>query len=160
MLPWAEFWYNTALHTSAGLTPFQALYGREPPNIARYILGSASDDLVEQYMLRRDEVLDLLKLNLSKAQDRMKEYADKGRIEDHFEEGDWVFVKLQPYKQQSLQSNQQHKLNRKYFGPYKVLKRIGLVAYKLQLPEEARIHPFIFRCSNTVEDNPINKLLH
>lgn len=30
MLPWAEHWYNTAYQTSAGMTPFQALYGREP----------------------------------------------------------------------------------------------------------------------------------
>ncbi|KAF3625988.1 hypothetical protein FXO37_30565 [Capsicum annuum] len=68
----------------------QALYGREPPNIARYILGSVFDDLAEQYMLRRDEVLDLFKLNLSTTQDLMKEYADKGRIEDHFEEDNYL----------------------------------------------------------------------
>ncbi|XP_070037045.1 uncharacterized protein [Nicotiana tomentosiformis] len=139
-LPWAEFWYNTAFQTSVGMTPFQALYGREPPTIARYVLGSASDDLIEQYMLWRDEVLGILKFNLSKSQSRMKKDADKGRTDDHFEEGDWVFVKLQPYKQQSLRSAHQHKLSRKYFGPYKVLKRIGSVAYKLQLPEKARIH--------------------
>jgi hypothetical protein len=29
-LPWAEFWYNSAFHTSIGMTPFKALYGRDP----------------------------------------------------------------------------------------------------------------------------------
>lgn len=141
MLPWAEFWYNTAFQTSAGMTPFQALYGRKPPNIARNVLGSSSNDLIEQYMLRREDVLNLLKFNLSKAQTRMKTSADKGRTEDQFDEGDWVFVKLRPYRQHSLRSTSQHKFSMKYFGPYKVLKRVGMVAHKLELPEAARIHP-------------------
>ncbi|WMV39249.1 hypothetical protein MTR67_032634 [Solanum verrucosum] len=55
MLPWTVFWYNTPYQTSTGMTPFQALYGREPPNITIYVLGSTSDDLIDKYMLRRDE---------------------------------------------------------------------------------------------------------
>lgn len=38
------------------MTPFQALYDREPPNMMRYLLGSNSNDMVEQHMLRSDEV--------------------------------------------------------------------------------------------------------
>ncbi|KAH0743979.1 hypothetical protein KY290_031972 [Solanum tuberosum] len=93
-------------------------------------------------MLRRDEVLSLLKFNLAKAQNRMKDSTDKWRTDDQFNESGWMFVKLQPYKQQSVRRSQQHKLSRKYFGPYKIIKRVGAVAYKLQLPVEARIHLF------------------
>nr|XP_009593886.1 uncharacterized protein LOC104090486 [Nicotiana tomentosiformis] len=110
-------------------------------NVAHYLLGSTTDELVEQYMLRRDEVLALLKHNLQKAQLKMKIMADKSRVEKHLEIGDWVYVKLQPYCQHSLRSQSPHKLGRRYFGPFKVLKQIGEVAYTLDLPEVARIHP-------------------
>lgn len=44
LLPWAEYWYNIAYQTSARMTPFQALYGCEPPTLVRYALGSSSND--------------------------------------------------------------------------------------------------------------------
>lgn len=127
MLPWAEFWYNTSYQTSAGMTPFQALYGREPPTIARYILGSTTSELVESYLLQRDEVLQILKNNLFKAQNRMKTLADKSCTNTSFEVGDWVYVKLKPYGQSTLCLQSDHKLGRRYFGPYMVLKCIGAV---------------------------------
>ncbi|KAH0655105.1 hypothetical protein KY285_029987 [Solanum tuberosum] len=141
MLPWAEFWYNTSYQTSAGMTPFKALYGREPPTIARYILGNTASELVEAYFIQRDTVLALLKNNLLKAQAKMKTFADKHRTDLVFTVGDWVFVKLKPYRQLSMRLQKGHKLGRRYFGPFKVIKRIGEVAYKLELPVEAKIHP-------------------
>ncbi|KAL6176639.1 hypothetical protein ACLB2K_053272 [Fragaria x ananassa] len=51
-----------------------------------------------------------------------------------------VFLKLQPYKQQSVHQGAFHKLSTKYFGPFEVLEKIGTVAYKLRLPPTARIH--------------------
>ena len=57
--------------------------------------------------------------------------------------GDWVFVKLQPYVQQSVQRRVNHKLSFKYFGPYLILQKVGPVPYKLQLPASSQIHPVI-----------------
>ncbi|CAL9217877.1 unnamed protein product [Arabidopsis halleri] len=42
LLPWAEFWYNTTYHSSTGTTPFQAIYGREPPAVPTYEVGSST----------------------------------------------------------------------------------------------------------------------
>jgi hypothetical protein len=74
-----------------------------------------------------------------------------------FELGDWVFIRIQPYKQMYL--NQQKKDNKiapKYYVPYKVLQRIGSMAYKLELPPSSRVHP-IFHVSflKKVIDNKI-----
>ena len=51
-----------------------------------------------------------------------------------------VFLKLQPYRQQSVARAGIHKFAAKYYGPYKVKDKIGKVAYQLELPSYARIH--------------------
>jgi hypothetical protein len=73
----------------------------------------------------------------------MKHQADKGRTERTFAVGDSVFLKLQPYIQSSVAPRAHHKLLFKYYGPYQVLERVGIVAYRLALPESSRIHPVI-----------------
>ena len=57
--------------------------------------------------------------------------------------GDWVYVKLQPYIQQSVARRANQKLSYKYFRPYLVLQTVGKVAYKLQLPANSQIHPVL-----------------
>jgi hypothetical protein len=78
--------------------------------------------------------------HLLRAQQRMKFQAYKHSSERVFTVGDMVYLKLQPYIQSSVATRANYKLSYKYFGPYKVLQRVGSVSYRLQLPSSASIH--------------------
>ena len=63
------------------------------------------------------------------------------RTEREFQIGDWVYLRLQPYKQQSVAYRASHKLSPRFFGPFKIIQRVGPVAYRLDLPASSCIHP-------------------
>lgn len=140
-LPWAEFWYNTSYHMSAGMTPFKALYGKDPPTLTRYQPSPDDPIDVQTQLTSRDEILQLLKQNQFRAQQTMKAQADKKRQHIDFAVGDNVLVKLQPYRQASVALRKHQKLGMRYFGPFSIVAKVGAVAYKLQLPSAAKIHP-------------------
>lgn len=91
--------------------------------------------------MSRDEIVKDLRVNIKEAQARMKQVYDRHHREREFEEGDWVYLRLQPYRQSSLSLRKNVKLAPRFYGPFQVLKRVGVVAYKLALPKESRIHP-------------------
>ena len=80
--------------------------------------------------------------NLVISRNGMKQQAYQHRSERGFEEGDWVFLRLQPYKHMSLkQLNTDNKISPKYYGHYKVLQKIGFMAYKLEFFAFWWVHP-------------------
>uniref|UniRef100_A0A803PBL9 RNA-directed DNA polymerase n=1 Tax=Cannabis sativa TaxID=3483 RepID=A0A803PBL9_CANSA len=71
-LAWAEYWYNTSYHVSAGMTPFKALYNRDPPPLLRFEPASTIVSEVEQQLQARASILSLLKENLQQLKEKMK----------------------------------------------------------------------------------------
>jgi hypothetical protein len=140
-LPLAELWYNSSYHSSLQCSPFKALYGYEPKLPSFPVLADVSTTDLPSLIKERDLHLELLKHNLLAAQTRIKLQADKKRIDRQFAEGEMVLLKLQPYTQSSVASRPFPKLAFKYFGPYKILQKIGVAAYKLELPAGSLVHP-------------------
>ncbi|KAL0315333.1 UNVERIFIED_CONTAM: Transposon Ty3-G Gag-Pol polyprotein [Sesamum radiatum] len=137
---------NKAADEGLKATPFQALYGYPPHqlSVGPYLQNHHTE--VEELMQERVKVLQLLKDNLHQAQQRMKIYVDRKKSEREFALGDEVFLKLQPYRQTSVSLRKQLKLSAKHFGPYKIIEKVGKVAYKLELPPGSKIHP-VFQVS-------------
>jgi hypothetical protein len=79
----------------------------------------------------RVTMLSAVRQHLLRAQQCMKAQADKNHSERSFSVGDAVYLRLQPYVQASLAPRSHHKLCFKYFGPFKIIEKIGSVAYKL-----------------------------
>ncbi|XP_061374270.1 uncharacterized protein LOC133316534 [Gastrolobium bilobum] len=78
-LCWAELHYNTSFHSSINTSPFQALYGRAPVMLPMYPRGLIKIEALNTLLQKRNEVLASLKLNLQRAQHRMKLQADRHR---------------------------------------------------------------------------------
>nr|GEZ02331.1 putative reverse transcriptase domain-containing protein [Tanacetum cinerariifolium] len=89
----------------------------------------------------------LIKQRIQATQDRQKSYADLKRKPIEFEVGDRVMLKVSPWKG-VIRFGKRGKLNLRYVGPFKVLAKVGKVAYKLELPQVlSKVH-YTFHVSN------------
>ncbi|KAH0642114.1 hypothetical protein KY290_033714 [Solanum tuberosum] len=117
-LPAAEWWFNTNFHTSLQCTPFEDLYGYSPPQVSIGPLLETMVPAADDAVMRRQQWIQLLKDNLSKAQERMKFYADKKRSEREFQKT--FKTELQAYRE---------------------IAKVGNVPYKFELPPpDSKIH--------------------
>ena len=139
-LPWAEYALNTSYHEALKMSPFQALYGRPLPTILPYHPGSSKVATVDTLLIDRDALLLTLRDNLTRAQNGMRDLANRKRRDDEFRVGEKVLLKLQPYRQGSIARPKSFKLAPHYYGPFTILERIVAVAYRLELPSGAGIH--------------------
>ncbi|GKC46094.1 retrotransposable element Tf2 [Tanacetum coccineum] len=120
-LSMAEFWYNTNFHSSIPTTPFKVMYGQTPPiHIPIWLEIVVWNQLIQA----REEVIRMLKFHLKRAQDRMKNQANKHRSDRSFEVGSWVYLKLQPHRQVTARQGPYHKLSAKFYGPFLIEEKI------------------------------------
>jgi hypothetical protein len=134
-----EFWYNTSWHSALTYSPFEMFYDYSPWHFGVDVLCPVPSLL--DWIQEKAIMTDLIQQHLKRAQHWMKHQANKNRVERQFSVGDLVFLKLQPYVQTSVARRSCQKLTFRYFGPCRVLAKIGSVAYKLELPATSTIHP-------------------
>ncbi|GKB22983.1 putative reverse transcriptase domain-containing protein [Tanacetum coccineum] len=139
-LPLVEFSYNNSYHASIKAAPFEALYGRKCRSPVCWTQVGEAQILGPELIQETTEKIIQIKQNMQAARDRQKSYADLKRKPMEFQVGDKVMLKISPWKG-VVHFGKRGKLNLRYVGPFKVLEKVGEVAYKLELPEElSRVH--------------------
>ena len=131
-LPLMEFAYNKSYQSSIEMAPYEALYGRKCRTPLCW------DEVGERKLLGPEIVqitIDNVKVirdRLKITQDRQKSYANNRRRDLEFQVGDQVFMRISPWKG-VLRFGKKGKLSPRYMGPYKIVERIGEVAYQVEV---------------------------
>ncbi|KAD4180246.1 hypothetical protein E3N88_28837 [Mikania micrantha] len=146
-LPLVEFSYNNSYHTSIKAAPFEALYGRKCRSPICWAEVGDSQLTGPELVHETTEKIVQIRNRMAAARDRQKSYADKRRKPLEFQVGDKVLLKVSPWKG-VIRFGKRGKLNPRYIGPFEILKRIGPVAYQLNLPTELDGVHNVFHVSN------------
>jgi hypothetical protein len=131
LLPLAEFAYNNATHNSTKLSPFYLCYGYEPSLdiLSDHLKNSVA--VVKDYASQIKDNLLIARNELDIAQRSFNFHADATRRPLEFNVGDLVWLSRKNIKT----TRPNAKLDYRNLGPFKVLDRIGKVAYRLELPQ-------------------------
>ncbi|GKB09670.1 putative reverse transcriptase domain-containing protein [Tanacetum coccineum] len=130
-----EFSYNNSYHTSIKATPFEALYGRQCQSPIFWTKFGDSQLTGPEIVYETSENIIQIKSRIHAARDRQKSYADVRRKPLEFQVGDKVMLKVYSWKG-VIRFDKRGKLNPRYIGPFKILAKVGIVAYRLELPEQ------------------------
>ncbi|GJV83424.1 putative reverse transcriptase domain-containing protein [Tanacetum coccineum] len=135
-----EFSYNNSYHTSIKAAPFEALYGRKCRSPVCWAEVGDAQLTGPAIIHETTEKIVQIKNRIQAARDRQKSYANIRRKPMVFQVGDRVMLKVSPWKG-VVHFGKRGKLNPRYVGPFKVIERVGTVAYKLELPPQlSRVH--------------------
>nr|GEV10596.1 putative reverse transcriptase domain-containing protein [Tanacetum cinerariifolium] len=134
-LPLVEFSYNNSYHTSIKAAPFEALYGRKCRSLICWAEVEDRQLTGLEIIHETTEKIVQIKSRIQAAHDRQKSYADIRRKPLEFQVGDKVMLKVSLWKG-VIRFGKRGKLNPRYIGPFKILAKVGTVAYRLELPEQ------------------------
>ncbi|GJX71098.1 putative reverse transcriptase domain-containing protein [Tanacetum coccineum] len=139
-----EFSYNNSYHSSVRCAPFEALYGRKCRSPIMWA-EEGECQLIGPELVQ--ETTEKIKARLKAARNRQKSYAHKRRKPLEFSVGDYVLLKVSPWKG-VVRFGKKGKLAPRFVGPFKIIEKVGPVAYRLDLPEELNGVHDTFHVSN------------
>ncbi|GJP33550.1 hypothetical protein CLOM_g18077 [Closterium sp. NIES-68] len=137
LLPVVEFAVNNSVHEGTHEKPFILNCGRHPTTPATHGIGGLRVPAAKDFVAKQQEALKSARRWLQLSQQRQKSYADMKRREVSFEVGDKVLLSTKNIR---LKIPGARKLFPQWIGPFEVIQRVGVVAYKLKLPETLQIH--------------------
>nr|GEY46360.1 putative reverse transcriptase domain-containing protein [Tanacetum cinerariifolium] len=156
-LPLVEFLYNNSYHASIKAAPFGALYDRKCRSPVCWAEVGDAQLTGPEIIQETTEKIVQIKQRLQAARDRQKSYADVRRKPLEFHGGNKVMLKVSPWKG-VVRFDKRGKLNPRYIGLFKVLAKVGTIAYRLELPQQlSRVHS-TFHVSNLkkyLSDEPL-----
>ena len=88
------------------------------------MFGDSKAPRAKIWIQESQDILRALKDNMATTQNEQKLYADRGRLERQFEVGDMVYLWLQSYRQSSLKQKGAEKLKPRFYGSYRVIRRV------------------------------------
>nr|GFA55258.1 putative reverse transcriptase domain-containing protein [Tanacetum cinerariifolium] len=145
------------LHTSIKAAPFEALYGRKCRSPICWAEVGDRQLTGPEIIHKTTEKIVQIKSRIQAAHDRQKSYVDVRRKPLEFQVGDKVMLKVSPWKG-VIRFGKQGKLNPRYIGPFKILAKVGTVAYRLELPEQlSRVHStfYVTKLKKCMADEPL-----
>ncbi|GJV14390.1 putative reverse transcriptase domain-containing protein [Tanacetum coccineum] len=134
-LPLVEFSYNNSYHSSVKCAPFEALYRRKCRTPIAWAEVGESKLFGPEIVQETTDKIVQIRERLKAARDRQKSYADNRRKPLEFSVGDKVLLKVSPRKG-VVHFGKRSKLSPRHVGPFEIVERVGLVAYRLRLPQE------------------------
>ncbi|GJZ06960.1 putative reverse transcriptase domain-containing protein, partial [Tanacetum coccineum] len=146
-LPLAEFSYNNSYHAGIKAAPYEALYGQKCRSLVCWAEVGEAQLTGPELIQETTEKIILIKHRMQSAQDRQKRYTDQKGKPMEFEVGDKVMLKVSSWKG-VVRFGKRGKLNLRYVGPFKVLAKVGKVAYRMELPQELSRVYHTFHVSN------------
>ncbi|UYV65989.1 hypothetical protein LAZ67_3006074 [Cordylochernes scorpioides] len=148
ILPFITHAYNTTIQETTGYSPFFLMFGREPTsllddrNISVDIDKDDYDEYIKHHLDKINRTRKLVINNTIKTQERMKKNYDKKHMERSYEPGELVAVWTPIRKIGKCE-----KLLRKYFGPYRILKKLSNVNYLIEPKDNPGQDPLIVHVS-------------
>ncbi|GKD52914.1 putative reverse transcriptase domain-containing protein [Tanacetum coccineum] len=138
---------NNSYHTSIKSAPFEVFYGRKCRSPICWVeVGHVQLTGLEIVHATTEKVIKI-KSRIQAVRDRQKSYTNMRRKPLEFQVGDKVMLKVSPWKW-VIRFGKRGKLNPRYIGLFKVLAKIGTIAYRLKLPQQlSRVHS-TFHISN------------
>ncbi|GJX79723.1 putative reverse transcriptase domain-containing protein [Tanacetum coccineum] len=142
-----EFSYNNSYHSSVRCAPFEALYGRKCRSPIMWAEIGEGQLIGPELVQETTEKILQIKDRLKVARDHQKSYADKRRKPLEYSIGDYVLLKVSPWKG-VVRFGKKGKLAPRFVGPFEIIEKVGPVAYRLDLPEELNGVHDTFHVSN------------
>ncbi|GJT51200.1 putative reverse transcriptase domain-containing protein [Tanacetum coccineum] len=139
-----ELSYNNSYHTSIKAAPFEALYGCKCRSPICWVKVGDSQLTGPNIIHETTKKIVQIKSHIQATCDRQKSYADVRQKPLEFQVGDKVMLKVSPWKG-VIHFGKRGKLNPRYIGHFKILAKVGTVAYLLELPVQlSRVHSMFY----------------